>query len=151
MTLAAMRAALKATLDAVPGIGRTYDYWRLVQHQAEVQADYVSSGKLHVWFLSLADDEPFTESRYVGCSRVVGKFWLHGYYALDAQGESEKDFEGIAQAVLTAFRADAQLAGAAIDSGPMRIKEAGHRQFCDVTCHYVQMETTVLAQVDTNG
>lgn len=151
MTLAQMRAALKVVLDTVPGVGRTYDYFRLAHHAAEVQADFKQAGKLHAWFLTLADDEPFTEARYVGCSRVTGKFWLHGYYALDANGASEKTFEGIVQAAITTFRDDAQLSGAAIDSGPLRVKEFGHRTFCDVVCHYAQLETTVLAQVGTDG
>lgn len=147
MTLAEQRAALKTVLDAVTGIGKTYDYFVASQHEAELRAQFTLDGRLHVWFLTLADDEAFTEQRMVGCSRVTGKWWLHGYYALNEQGASEKDFEAVVQAVLTAFRADAQLAGAAIDSGPMRIKTFEHRMFCGVLCHYAQHEITVLSEV----
>ena len=149
MTLAEMRAALKATLDTVPGIGRTYDYWVRTQHEAETIAAFKADGRLHTWLLTLADDESFSERRMVGCSRVTGRFWIHGYYSLSESGASEKDFETVLQAVITTFRADQQLGGSAIDSGPMRVRQWQHVGFCGVTCHYVQLEIDVLSQVGT--
>lgn len=147
MTLAQMRTALAAKLTAVPGIGRTFEYWRLIKHKVEIHDDYTANGRLHVWFLSLADDEPFIETRHVGCSRVRGRFWLHGYFALADSGETEQVFDAVLQDVITTFRADAQLAGAAVDSGPLRVRTHGHQTFCDVLCHYVQCEIEVWAQV----
>jgi hypothetical protein len=151
MTLGSMRTALSARLATVPGVGRVYPYFRLVDHAADVRADYVADRRLHVWFVTLADDEPFIETRHVGCSRVRGRFWLHGYYALADAGATEQAFESIMQSVIDTFRPDAQFAGAAIDSGPLRVKEYGHRTFCDVVCHYVQAEIDVWAQVENES
>lgn len=149
MTLSEMRAALKTRLESVSGIGKVYDYYRLVVHDREVRSDLVPAGtsKLHAWFLTLADDDAFTEVRRPGnCSRVTGRWWMHGFYALDEAGASEKDFETVLQAIITAFRAQPHLTSATIDSGPLRIKESGYRKLSGVLCHYAQLEIEVVGQ-----
>ncbi len=143
------RAALAALLGGVSGIGQVHDYFRLTAHDADTLRLFTSGGRLHCWFVSLSDDEPYEEElRPARCRRARIKFDLHGYYAVDDAAASEKAFTSVLQSVLTALRAGKTLSGTVILASPARVREAGYRTFVDTVCHYLRLEVLVVVEVN---
>lgn len=142
------RTALAAVLATTPGIGRVHDYFRLVTHDEDVVTLLHSGGRVHAWFVTLADDEVYSEDRKPGgCARVRLRFQVHGYYAVADADASEKAFTTVVQAVLDTLRTDRTLGGVVIEAGPASVKEFGHRTFVNVLCHYARVELGLWAQV----
>jgi hypothetical protein len=149
--LSDLRARLATVMAGVAGIGQVHDYFRRAQHEAEIQALFQSSGRLHVWFVTLGDDTPYTERRKGGvCSEATVRYALHGYFALEDADASEKEFEVVLQAVLTALRSDPYLglSDVVIEAAPPAVSVLGHAKFADVLCHYARVDMSIRAHLE---
>lgn len=147
--ISSARASLVALLSGITGIGRVHDYTRRVEHDADRKTLLVTTGgRLHCWFVSLADEDPYEEAYLPArCTRARVVFSLHGYYALADADASEKAFCDVVDDVLDAIRGARTLSGTVIEAGPPRWREAGHREFAGALCHYARIDVALVAEV----
>lgn len=146
-----VREGIAARLRTVTGIGRVHDYFRLSTHAAEANALFVAEGRLHVWFVTLAQDTPYREQRRGTCTEATLRYTIQGLYALKDADASEKAFEGVLQAVLDALRdRDGYQFGvsAVIDSGPPAVVQFDEVTWGNILNHRVLVEMTVRVHLE---
>lgn len=149
MSLASVRTEVKRVLDGATGIGRTHDYFRRIESDADWVTHGVTAGVGHVWFISLADDEPWLTKRHPANHEIATyKVALYGYRVVDDANASEKSFATVVENVVAAFRADKKLGGTVIESGPLQWREGGYRMLANVLCHFVRLDLSVTEQTE---
>lgn len=149
MSLALVRTRIKNLVAGVTDVGKVHDYFRLATVEAEVQALFSTSGVLKVWFVSLADQDPYTVRRLPANHELATyAFKVYGYQAVKDADGSEKTFADLVEDLIAAFRADKKLGDTVIEAGPLQWRQAGHRTFAGVLCHYAELDLSVLEQVE---
>lgn len=147
--MSAVRAAIVATLQGVPAIGRVNEYERYAADMAALEALYVTeidgAQQLRGWYVSRTSRRENSPAlgRY-----VITEGWrIRGFMALADDAESELVFDALCEAVIAAFRSDETLAGAVAStvrddgtSGPQM--EAGPVMFAGVLCHSATLTLT---------
>ena len=126
---------LKAQLDAVTGIGETYDYFRLVHDEQTIHSTFVNSGILNVWIIQ--------RSVIPGTSQTIDRtyrnhiFDLYGYYAVDDSNSSEKTFQQFCDVVMNKFDEieNIDLVTGVYIIQPSQLISFEHAMFCNVLCH----------------
>jgi hypothetical protein len=149
--LAACRAAIKADLQAVlPSGTPVYDYFRDINNEAvrnSIAKD--SGGKLHVWMMTLADQDPtVVDFVKVGHSQGHFNFLLYGYLATKDAAATEITFDAECCDVIDKFITDKYLGGNALNAWPVSRVQGGWVQFANVLCHRAVMSMPVLTQVE---
>ena len=151
MSMSAVRARILVTLGAVSGItggvAKVHDYFRHIADEKTLKDLCVgSSGRLHTWFISLAEGDPFiTENPQGAPGRGIAQefgrytFVLRGYLAHNDELATEKTFQDQVEAVINAFRQDKKLGDTVIDSGPLQWTAAPYRMFAGVLCHTAEL------------
>jgi hypothetical protein len=152
LSIATARMRVYNVLNGVAVLSgaRVYDYFRYSNDEGTMRSFFVgSSGRLNAWMVSLSPDDPYITLNAQGGPGHSGinfeqarfTFHLHGYYAHDDAGASEKAWADQVEAVIAAFRA-AVLTGSpklgdanVIDAGPAQWVEGPLSQFCGVLCH----------------
>lgn len=127
--------AIMAILEAVDGIGKTYDFQ---QHSTFIETHkelfVTDDNKFHVWFPNRVG----WEARG-GISVQVFRFHMieiTGYYALSNSTESDKIFQGIIDAVANAFDAKANFnLGNTVDQHLPAQMEKSEATFGGFLCH----------------
>lgn len=142
MTLAAVRDQIKTVLEGVSGVGKVHDYER---HAKDWSAFFTlfldADNKINGWEVS----------RYATPSAAAGRgvferrhnFRLRGYYGLSDSAASEKTFQDLVEAVVTALQADQRLGGTTWKSGPVQVAAVEPRIFGSVLCHYAELTVEV--------
>lgn len=149
MSLAGVRARIKGIVDGVAGVGRTHSYFRVVASDAEIASKLKASGKLHVWMVSLSDQNPYHTKRHpANHEQGTYQYKVYGYYAVDDAAASEEVFSDLVEAVIAAFRADKTLGDTVIDSGPAQWSAGGYKTFAGVLCHYAELDLAVREQLE---
>jgi len=149
MSYTTILAALKTLLDAVTGIGKTYDHFKWATDITTQKTLFTTAGGIfHTWFLtrSSCPVEPYTNKQ----ENRKQVFDLWGYYAVDVSAESEKTFQALCDTILDKFN-DIDNKGIsatvrAIDS--MQILEVTYVEWCNVLCHRAQMQITIEEEID---
>lgn len=151
---AQIRAAIKAKLEAVSGIGKVNDYERFAREQSRLKTLYVdqpgtAAARVKGWFVALRSTEEISPGN--GRYQVTHGWEIRGYMSLDDADESEKLFDDLIEAVRDAFRTDEDL-GALVSStnlgegddqpGPsgVQLEEKLPVLFCDVLCHSARLK-----------
>ena len=135
MSYSTILAELKTLLDAVTGIGVTFDYFPLSHDEQTLKSSFVSSGKLHVWILTRAN-APGTNQTIAHTLRNH-VFDIYGYYAIDDANTSEKTFQQLCDTIMNKFDEEDNIA---LVSGtyviaPAQLMSVEPVMFCDVLCH----------------
>lgn len=147
-TLAQIRAAIKAKLEAVATIGTVHDYERFSKRDAEFQALYKTSNTIKGWNIRRVSTR---EARLaVGRYQVFHRWRIRGYMALDDSAASEKTFDTLIEAVKDAFRADETLSGLVKDlleseqQFGIQVEDSGPVMFAGVLCHGARLGLTTM-------
>lgn len=116
MSLDSIRTSIKtlvAGVSGISGVAPVYDYARHVTTEAEVVALLKGAGqaRAHWWSVRPATEKPFTVFERMGCKDGLYRWEIHGWYALNDTAASEKAFDTIVEAVMTALLADLTLSG----------------------------------------
>ncbi len=150
-TVAQIRAAIKAKLQGVAGIGQVHDYERYSKTEKEMQDSYrteVSAGVFRIlgWnFYRLATPERDLD---LGEVRRLHTWKITGYMSLDDADASGKLIDDLVELIATAFRNDRTLGGLVIDLKNMdnEFGESGVQveaiepvMFAGVLCHRAQL------------
>ena len=116
-TLAEIRAAIVAKLQAVPAIGTVHAYERYAKTESEFRELYVSTiggqALIRGWYLRRMATREL--SAMVGVSMRVTSWRIVGYFGLDDVAESELVFDNLVEAACDAFRTDPTLGGIVAD------------------------------------
>lgn len=139
-----VRAAIVATLAAVPGIGRVHDRQRYARAEKDFRALYVTGeGVLNGWFVARHS----FEERAIGddSSRIEERWRITGLVGLSDDAASELAFDTLIDAVATSFRADRGLGGAVLTTDAdgrtgLQLLQAEPVSFAGVLCHRAILE-----------
>jgi hypothetical protein len=154
---ALMRARLVAIVrDTVDVSDKVHDYWRNIRDEGTRNALMKDggTGALHCWFVSLAFDGTLTQERGLGLARATLVYDIHGYMAVNDEGESEKVFARKVLDVVTKLNGSQQLvlngvplSGAGItDSGPVQVPEFNAGDITGVLVHHARITVPVQFQ-----
>jgi hypothetical protein len=169
LTIAAARADVFAVLSGVAGISggaaKAYDRFRYIQDEAVLKSIGVgTSGRLHVWMVTLATEGPFLHLNAqnspgwsgINYSKVLYTFDVLGWYAHKDADASEKAWADQVEAVITAFRLAVQTGTAKLgdpnvgDAGPAQWVEGGHVHLPPrdggALCHFARVRVPVRGQ-----
>lgn len=147
-TVAQIRAAIKAKLQGVAGIGQVHDYERFAKTEKEFQDLYKDavSGRILGWnFYRQSTAERDLD---LGEVRRLHVWKLSGYMSLDDADASGKLIDDLVETIVTAFRTDRTLGGLVIDIKNMdnEFGESGVQveaiepvMFAGVLCHRAQL------------
>lgn len=119
MSEATIRAAIKAKLAAVSGIGVVHDYERWSRSWTrflDLMRPSSSSRDVNGWMISRkqSPERVATPGSALGSGRTHDRtyfFEISGIYQLDDDNGSEITFQALIEAICTAFRADLTLGG----------------------------------------
>jgi hypothetical protein len=147
-TLAQIRAAIKAKLEAVANIGQVHDYERFAAREADFQALYkdATDGRIRGWnFYRVSTPERDLD---IGEVRRLHTWRLTGFLSLDDADATGKSFDDLVESIATAFRTDRTLGGLIIDMkdmdnefGPSGVQTDSIEpvMFVGVLCHRAQL------------
>ena len=136
---AAIRAAIVARLQSVPGIGRVHAYEPYAASDAPFRELYAIGGKILGWHLRRVG------RREVNDENEVHTDWeIRGFMALADGGASELAFDALLEAIFDAWRADPTLGGLAMwpkDEGSFvpDLADSGPAMFAGVLCHAARL------------
>lgn len=144
MGFATFRDEVKTTLEAVTGIGRVYDFMRLITHWENFKRDAVKDGRVNVWEitrLTLEEEleSPQGQGAVEGCFRDAHLITIIGHFSVKDEDESEKTFQDLIDAIVAAFRANNTLGEQTLIPSQPQVPSIGHEMFASVLCHAVQI------------
>lgn len=157
MSLALVRAAIVATLSAVPDIGRVHGYQRYAHNLTDLAALYRSDthNQLRGWNVSrLSTSE--AGNRQAHTVEIV-RWQILGVMALDDAGESELVFDALVEAVRNQF-AQSETLGGVVDqcSDPdnhdgqtgIQVDSISPGKFANVLCHLARLSLLTVRYLD---
>lgn len=146
MSLATIRAAIKATLLGAAGTVQVHDYERYARTNNELAALYADGGRLHGWhFYREATAE---EDLNNGEVRRLHRWKLRGFMSLDDADATGLLFDNEVETIATAFRQDPTLGGACLanknldqEFGPsgIQVESIVPVMFANVLCHRAEL------------
>lgn len=145
MTLSALRAAIVATLAAIPDIGRVHDYERYAKQEGDFRALYVAdigaAQQIRGWHVRRVSGV----RRALVDGFVDGNTWeLRGFMAIDDAAQSEIVFDTLVESVRTAFGENIFLGDYEIqtvddDGSLIALVESGPVLLAGVLCHSAKL------------
>lgn len=156
MSLDTIRAAIKAKLESVTGIGRVHDYERFAKDTAQFLALYkdATDGRLRGWWFDRTSTREI--DRDIGSVRRIHTWRLTGFLALDDADATAKALQTLVESIGAAFRTDRSLGGAVLDVRDMTVDDAPSGIQVDgieavllagVLCHRAQLRLTTEIEV----
>jgi hypothetical protein len=145
MSLQAAQALIVAKIQAVVGVGRVYQYQRLVTSESELFADTVAAGVLNYWTVTPAEASPHDMTRHPGThGKAVYQYDVNAFMAESSAGASETAFVALIVLVMDAFEHPADcLGGAATEARPLQWQQHDYRVFGNVLCHHARLSMWV--------
>lgn len=124
MSLATIRAAIKAKLDSVSGIGRVHDYERFAKDASGLLTLYKDSsdGRIRGWWFDRFSTREL--DRDTGTVRRIHTWRITGYLGLDDADATGRALQDLVEAIATAVRADRTLGGTVLDIRDMTTDDA---------------------------
>jgi hypothetical protein len=142
MSYAQILEEFKKQLELVPGIGKVHDTLRWAKDYSRIVELYRKDGRLNAWEITRegVEERPVAlPNKYEARHRLV----VTGYYALKEgteEGESEKQFQDLIEAVLARFRPLPNLNNKATLLLPGNARVIGHKRFVNVLVHWTEIE-----------
>lgn len=151
MSLATIRAAIRAKLEAVADIGRVHDYERFAKEPAPFLALYKDprDGRLRGWWFDRVSTREL--DRDTGTVRRIHTWRITGYLGLEDADATGKSLQDLVEAITDAFRSDRTLGGTVLDLRDMTVEDAPAGVQVDaidtvmlagVLCHRAQLRLT---------
>lgn len=139
-----IRDAIKTKMLTVANVGLVHTFERYAAGQAQLQALYVSNGRLLGWSIRLPRSQ--RQSDAMGRLEITHTWQITGYMALDDGATSELTFDALVEALQDAFAADETLGGLVggtvleEDSiAGLQRDDSGPVMFCGVLCHSAKL------------
>ncbi|MFC7455503.1 hypothetical protein ACFQPI_20845 [Insolitispirillum peregrinum] len=142
--LADVRQALLERISAVPGVGVVHDHEPYIRQDAKLKELYVADGSLCGWHLRRIASRTLSPSvgRHIDWHRWV----LRGFMAFSGDGTSEKEFDGLIEAIRLDIAGDETLGGLiagmtdpeTFEYG-LQLEDAQPVLFCGVLCHSAKL------------
>lgn len=159
MALAEIREQIQQLVHNATG-APTHEFERVVQTQEELESIasiVLSDGQqiVHGWTITVESDEvqPDTseESADYSFERLY-TFVVRGYRGHDDATKTGLGWQGVIEAVLSAFDLNSTLGGTAIRSGPAegRVRD-DHRFYGNLLCHYAEISLVATLHVSRIG
>lgn len=149
-TTEAVRAAIVALLNTVPGIGVVHAFERYADVHSKLRTLYVvptdaGGEQLRGWYVRRLSRR--VERDGMDGRRVFTTWLIRGVMALQDGTQSELEFDGLVDAIASAFDADATLGGAVMSTlqdGEIgaQLTGAGPVMFAGVLCHAADLTLT---------
>jgi hypothetical protein len=145
LTLSQVRTLIAAKVQAVTGVGRVYEYRRLVTTESEILADMVSGALLNFWTVTPAEGNAQERVRHPGThDKVFYRYEINAYYAASAFNETETTFVSLVEAVMATFETGGKdLGGQVNECWPAQCTELYYRTFANVLCHHAKLTIQV--------
>lgn len=147
MSYKLLRSALASRLEAIPGVGRVYPYFRWTAQApglSEFQEQFAANGIMNVWMIRRTDrgDEKTAsdDARY----RVQHQVEISAFYALNNRpGTNEEEFQDLVDLVVDDLRdGDRTLGGLSLTHTDPECRIT-HASFCGVNCHAATLQITL--------
>lgn len=139
---AAIRAAILATLQAVPDVGRAHGFERYAADRTRMRTLYVANigglQQLRGWFVRRRS---FSSTRTGAVRRTVTINWeIVGYMAIGDEAETELAFDALIDVIAQAFHDNPNLSGAVTttifdDGAGVTLVDSAPVMFAGVLCH----------------
>lgn len=141
-TLQQIRDAIKATMDAVPGVGIVHNRERYIESLADFKTLFVTGAELKGWIIRRTGFR--VTSSALGRDTVVNRWRIDGWAGFDDAASSELAFDNLIEEIRAAFRADESLggvvAGTVIDGeAGIQLDDSGPVMFAKVLCHSARL------------
>ncbi len=152
MAFADVRAAFKALIATVTGIGKVHDYRRHTTFWDEFYARHKSSGQLNNWEITreAAAQEIIAVQNAVGTEPYfhdTHTLVLEGHMSLDDAAASEKAFQALVDAIVEKIRKNNRLGTAVLLPESIQVPVIGHRTFGGVLAHFARMTFRAVERV----
>lgn len=141
-TLADIRAGVLATVNATPGVGVTHGYQRYAHKAHDFKALYAQGQKVLGFFITRTGwtCEQFDSAT----NRVVNRWTIRGFMALEDAAESEILFDQVLEAMRQQFGFDETLGGAVdttiVDGrAGLQLESQEPVMFAGVLCHQARL------------
>lgn len=159
MSIAAIRTAIVARLNAVADIGRVHNRERYAAALDQLKQLYYSAphGQVRGWFVRR---EATSERNQIHDSAVEHTRWrITGFMAFDDSAASDLIFDALIESVRDAFRADDTLGGAvdqlsvpeagggSAETG-IQLVDYGPAMFGGVLCHVARLELNTIRYLE---
>lgn len=146
MSVAAIRAQVKAILQGVTDVGQVHDYdrWEINWDEflALFKATISGVDQIRGWTIHAQSEAAgYPGTNNVGQFEHV--FLLRGYLGLKDDGATEKTFDDLVEAVVQAFMGNYTLNGTAMNAEPPQVAVKEVRQLSDVLVHYAEIQLRV--------
>lgn len=141
MSLADIRTAVVAAIEAVPNVGVVSDYEPYCQREEEFRTFFKSPtlGYVLGWTVSRTD----TGEAWAGDrdNRVAHTIMVRGYRSLAEHGATEREFQDLIEAVRDEMRKGQRtlFGGVCRWVGPPNVRTVEARQFSDCLVHYTEI------------
>lgn len=146
MSVAGIRAQIKAILQGVANVGQIHDYDRWEIDWDDFLTLFKSTiggtDQIRGWTIHVQSDG----SSYPGTNNVgqfEHLFLLRGYVGLKDASATEKTFDDLVEAVQKAFMGNYTLNGSAMNAEPPQVLVKEIRQLSDVLVHYAEIQLRV--------
>jgi len=117
MSEATVRAAIKALLESVTGIGTVHDYRRTSRSLPTILQLMRSGGTVNGWQIYREKMPTGRDSTHT--VRKEHHFRIDGIYELDDSAGSEKTFQALIDTIFTKFLTDQTLGDVVINTDPL--------------------------------
>ena len=139
-----VRAAIVANLRTIPGIGKVHTFERYAARNADLSDLYVVDGQLCGWFVRRIG---VIENNVNAAANLELVRWqIRGYMALDDKTESELAFDGLQDAIRSAFKEGWQgdlnrlmVRAKPGDQSGIAVDDSGPVLFAGVLCHAAKL------------
>lgn len=151
MSESAIRARIKAVVDAVGSEGTVHDYERWAPDWDAFKTLFTStiSGAAYIrgWTIT-CQSAPQERDDFDSAKLRTYTYIIRGYWGLDDAAASEKDAIAKALGVVVALDADTTLHGGGYyDAPPASLTTFEPRVFGDALCHYIEIQQKVVEQL----
>lgn len=154
-TLEQIRAAIVATLTAVPDIGRVHDYERYTKQNSDFVELYKdrNTGRINGWNVRRTAKKK--KGTAPGFPVITTTWRIRGFMAISDADESEKIFDAQIEKICAAFDTDPTLGGVVDDATPdteelgVQLDESGPVMFAGVLCHGASLRLITIHYQET--
>lgn len=147
---AAIRAAIVATIAAVPLVGRVHERERYAKTESQLLAHYGQGKDVLGWFVRRVGFR--REAMSTMRVRIITQWQIRGYASFVDDRASETAFDDLVDAIAEAFERDDTLGGLveSIDgdgASGLQQTDAGPVMFAGVLCHAARLSLTTVHHV----
>jgi hypothetical protein len=146
MSESSIRTQIKSVLESVSGIGIVHGYERYSRSLAEFFNLMTSSGKINGWTIHRQSTESSRDTMPTIQREHVYK--ISGLYELDDAANSENTFQGLLDAIYSAFKSNYNLNGTALNSDPVKIDNVDTEEYGNKLFHVAEL-TLIVQERDT--